>query len=105
MHRRTFLQSVTVGAAAVEVAAAFEPEPGPQEIDVSGFTLMCEFDTWKVFEDLRTRDGDIVFVSMRGVHRVLPKSAEACFADAEPAHLGLNMEQVGLSGPDLLADK
>src|SRR5262249_43285083 len=33
------------------------------------------------------------------------KSAEECFVVADPAHLGLTMEQVGASGPDLLADK
>src|SRR5262245_65425631 len=95
MKRRTFLQNLTVAAAATEVVEAFEPDPEPQpEVDVNGFTVVSEFETWKVYEDLRTRDGDIVFVSSRGPKRVLPKSAEACFAEADPGHLGLNMEQI-----------
>src|SRR5437763_2542316 len=36
---------------------------------------------------------------------IVPKSAEAAFADSEPPHLGLSMDEIGLSGPDLLADK
>jgi hypothetical protein len=36
---------------------------------------------------------------------VLRKSADAAFAEADPPHLGLSMEEIGLSGPDLLAEK
>jgi hypothetical protein len=100
------LQNFTAAAAAVEAIEALEPDPDPQpEVEVNGFTLISEFDAWKVYEDLRTRDGDIVFVSSRGQKHVLPKSVEACFAEADPAHLGLTMEQIGASGADLLADK
>ena len=76
--------------------------------DVTGHTLVSQFTLegteWKVYEDLRTRDGALTFVSPRGA-RVLTKSAEPAFAEADPPHLGLSMEEIGLSGPDLLADK
>ena len=116
MDRRKFIQAISVSAAFARWATAAHASgatlfdlasllPVP---DVTGHTLVSQFtldDTeWKVYEDLRTRDGDITFVSSRGA-RVLSKSAEAAFAEAEPPHLGLSMEEIGLSGPDLLADK
>lgn len=78
-------------------------------VDVEGHTLVCEFTQdgvgWKVYEDLRTREGAITFVSSTGASRVMPKSAEASFADGGPEHLGLSMDDVGLAGADLLAAK
>jgi len=69
---------------------------------------MSEFDaksvSWKVYEDLRTRDGAIVFASSAGTTLSLPKSAEASFAEGSP-YLGLALKDVGLSSPDLLADQ
>jgi hypothetical protein len=35
----------------------------------------------------------------------MTKSAEACFATTEPPYLGLKIEDIGMAGPDLLADK
>ena len=39
-------------------------------VSVEGYTLLLEFkagaDSWKVYEDLRTRDGSLVFVSSSG---------------------------------------
>jgi len=76
---------------------------------IEGHTLVAEFTrngtAWKVYEDLRTRDGNITFVSDRAGQRVLRKSAEAAFAETEPPHLGLSMDDIGVSGADLLADK
>jgi hypothetical protein len=76
--------------------------------DLAGHSLMCEFEVasakWKVYEDLRSRDGSITFVSPRGF-RVLPKSAEASFADAANSYLGLKLKDIGMSGPDLLAEQ
>jgi hypothetical protein len=127
MDRREFLRDLGVKTAALGYvataemagtaerakAAAFVPatelgvisEAAP---DVSGHTLVCEFKVeataWKVYEDLRTRDGAISFISSVGASRVLSKSAEATFAEADPPYLGLKLADIGMSGPDLLAD-
>jgi hypothetical protein len=108
MNRRRFLQNLAVTGAALETAAA-EPEPQPAEApNVDGHTVVGEFAldgvAWKVYEDLRTRDGVITFVSSRGT-RVLSKTADPVFAGPEPPYLGLNLQEIGASGPDLLADK
>ena len=61
--------------------------------------------SWKVYEDLRVRDGVLTFVSSTGGSRVLAKSAEVSFAEAAPPYLGLSMSDIGMAGADLLADK
>jgi hypothetical protein len=104
VNRRRFIQNLAVTAAAAEALEAFEPPP-QEPASTDGYTLIAELDGWKVHEDLRTRDGSIVFTGPRGVQRVITKSAEACFATAEPPYLGLKMEEIGMAGPDLLADK
>ena len=58
----------------------------------------------KVYEDLRSRDGALVFVSPKRSH-VLEKSAYATFAEAKPPYLGLDIKDIGMAGPDLLASK
>src|SRR5690242_17915163 len=107
MNRRRFLQNLAVTGAALETAAA-EPEPQSTEVPTTdGHTLLAEFTldgAWKVYEDLRTRDGAIIFVGPRG-SRVLTKTAEPVFATGETPYLGLNLQEIGASGPDLLADK
>jgi hypothetical protein len=115
MDRRRFLQRVAVttavGQAVWPVAAAEPPaEPAtPADIDVTGQTLLSEFKlnslTWKVYEDLSSRDGSITFVPEHGNPRVMGKRIEATFTQAEVAHLGLKMEDISASGPDLLANK
>ena len=60
---------------------------------------------WSVYEDLRTRDGVITFISSGGTARILAKNAEAVFAEEGPQYMGLELSQIGMSGPDLLADK
>lgn len=76
---------------------------------VDGHTLLASFDqdgeAWKVYEDLRSRDGVMTFVSAKGTAKVLRKSAEAVFPEDGPQYLGLALKDIGLSGPDLLADK
>jgi hypothetical protein len=71
--------------------------------------LLCAFsrgdESWKVYEDLRGRDGVITFVSSTGKARVLPKTAEATFAEEGPQYIGLDLKEIGMAGPDLLADK
>ena len=115
MDRREFLLQSTAGVAFFRQARTLDsrfPDPADEQPvtmppDVSGHTELAEFDFngahWKVYEDLRERDGRITFVSGRSL-RVLTKSAEAAFADSDPPHLGLNMDEIGLSGRDLLAD-
>jgi hypothetical protein len=115
MDRREFLQSLAATAASIEtlseVSNAAQPgEPaGGRVVDVDGHTLICEFKintvSWKVYEDLRTRDGALTYVSSAGGSRVFAKSAEASFAEAAPPYLGLSMSDIGMSGADLLADK
>src|SRR5215813_6988244 len=109
MNRRRFLQNLAVTGAALESAAA-EPEPpqSSEPANTEGHTLLSEFTldgvVWKVYEDLRTRDGVITFVSPRAT-RVLSKTAEPVFVAPDPPYLGLNLQEIGASGPDLLADK
>jgi hypothetical protein len=69
---------------------------------------MCDFNRnsehWKVYEDLRTRDGSIVFLSPDGQTRELSKSAEASMAQGTP-YLGFTLKEVALTPADLLADR
>src|SRR5881394_1338264 len=77
--------------------------------DIDGHTLISEFKIdatmWKVYEDLRTREGAITYVSSKDGVRVLRKSAEATFPGADPAYLGLNLKDIGTTGADLLAER
>ncbi|MFI5073108.1 MAG: Tat pathway signal protein, partial [Terriglobales bacterium] len=125
MDRRRFLQNAAVTTAALHYFPSFakSAETGNDVFDaaktslaglsegtpdIAGHMLACEFKIdstdWKIYEDLRTRDGVMTFISPKG-SRVLTKSAEAAFADAGTPYLGLNLKDVGMSGPDLLADR
>ena len=122
MDRRRFLQRT-----AVATAAAYLPGPRPvganghidlrafsstliaeTNVDVAGHTLISEFTMdstkWKVYEDLRTREGAITFISSAGA-RVLTKSAEASFAEETSPYLGLTLRDIGMSARDLLAER
>jgi hypothetical protein len=135
MDRRRFLQNLAATAAAANTlgpavadaqraaagaAARISRTRGP--VDVEGHTVVCKFTaaaapkagtsrvTWTVYEDLRVRDGAVTFVGSNGESRVLTKSAEAAFAEdsAEGGvapYLGLSLEDIGMSGRDLLAEK
>ena len=120
MDRRRFLATVAGAAAGLEIlrdgAVAERLLPGRSEntahktkqlVSIDGFNLRCEFkrgaELWKCYEDLRTRDGSIVFVSLSGESRELRKSAEASMVEGTP-YLGMNLKEVALSGADLLAD-
>jgi hypothetical protein len=129
MDRRRFLQNLAVATASLNTLAvsasaatreAGAEDPGADRAadfvptyvkrpDVDGHTLVCEFEhagkRWKAYEDLRTRDGAITLLAPDGTGRVLAKSAEASFATANPPYLGLSLSEIGLSGPDLLADR
>ena len=121
MDRRNFLQAMAAAAASLEVLggssvaadSAFTAlARGPERasggsVSTNGYTLVCEFKrrsvAWKVYEDLRTRDGSMVFVSSSGETRELTKSAEASMAEGTP-YLGLTLKEVSLAPADLLAD-
>ncbi len=124
MRRRRFLQNLAATTAGLPYLTSLDSshevslppltsapvvEQRGSEADVEGHTLLCEFQlrgkTWKAYEDLRTRDGAITFLSAQHTKRVLPKSAEAVFAEASPPYLGLNHDEIGLAGADLLADR
>ena len=123
MDRRDFLQGIAATAAGLEilcgkVGAALDLETpatkgqarkvaaGPA-VSIEGHTLVAEFTataSWKVYEDLRTRDGSLVFLASTGESRVLAKSAEAAMPEGTP-YLGLALKDIGTSSPDLLADR
>ncbi|HEX6802962.1 MAG TPA: Tat pathway signal protein [Terriglobales bacterium] len=122
MRRRSFLKTAAAAAAAAyvpttrgQLSEAADPvqtastnlKPATT-VDVSGHTLLCEFPldsaSWKVYEDLRSRDGAITFLSSAGA-RVLAKSAEASFAEEATPYLGLALKDIGTSPRDLLADR
>lgn len=121
MDRRSFLQNMAAGAVALNSLPALALEASESgagrdlgavpasEASMAGHTLLCAFkrdgEEWKVYEDLRALDGAITFVSSAGVARVLPKSAEAVFADDGPQYLGLELKDIGMAARDLLADK
>ncbi|MBZ5679847.1 MAG: Tat pathway signal protein [Acidobacteriia bacterium] len=125
MHRRDFLQGIAATTAAgleilshgTPVSAQGKATGGRKavhkagarpEVSVEGHTLMAEFAaegaSWKVYEDLRTRDGVLVFVSSAGHTMELTRSAEASMAEGQP-YLGLSLKDVGTSSADLLADQ
>jgi hypothetical protein len=107
MDRRSFLKNVALTTAGADLLSAADPLDPASETD--GHTLVAEFKlndvSWRVYEDLRTREGVITFVPTHGASRSLSKSAEAAFAGANPPYLGLSMAEIGTAGPDLLADR
>ena len=131
MDRRRFLRDLAIATAGIKYLAgsdaclaaapaegALAPVPPGSaassllplaSVDLDGHTLVCEFKsgggTWKAYEDLRTRDGVLTFVSSAGTARVLAKDVEATFAEANPPYLGLALKDIGMSPRDLLADK
>ena len=123
MDRRKFLQNLAVTTAALQDlvngadAAGFAAAPvfdlsqasHGGDVDLAGYTQVSEFKlgpaSWKVYEDLRTRDGSLVLRSSQGKTKVLGKSAEAAFDEATTPYLGLKLDDIGTNPRDLLADK
>jgi hypothetical protein len=123
MNRRRFLQNLAATTAVFQdvvnnangaefsrrssVLDASTPQ-GPVGVDIGGYTQVSKFRVaateWKVYEDLRTRDGSLVFLSSRGATKVLRKSAEAAFDEATTAYLGLKLDEIGTTARDLLAE-
>jgi len=122
MRRRDFLQGVAITAAGFDFrrnlgkaapttssqAGLSRKSHATAEISTTGFTQVAEFktasDSWRVYEDLRRRDGSLVFVSSAGEGRELAKSAEASMPEDDP-YLGLSLKDIGTSSPDLLANR
>ena len=122
MDRRHFLKVAAAGATALnELAASSEVHPpagsaiaapgiiSGNKADLAGHTFLCGFsreeENWKVYEDLRVRDGVITFISSTGAARVLPKTAESVFAEQGAQYLGLDLKEIGMAGTDLLANR
>ncbi|HET6219837.1 MAG TPA: Tat pathway signal protein, partial [Acidobacteriaceae bacterium] len=121
MDRRHFLHSIVASTVALNslpslsigaqdsVPLPLQGEVKASDAAVEGHTFLYSFTSngksWKVYEDLRTRDGAITFISSAGTARVLPKTAEAIFAEDGPPYLGLNLKDISLSPRDLLADR
>jgi hypothetical protein len=107
MDRRAFFQNLAF-TAAVQTLPAAEAAAQVATPEISGHTLLCEFPqngvAWKVYEDLGRRDGPITFVPSRGQARVMTKRLEACFSRQGEFYLGLSLQEVGASLPDLLAE-
>lgn len=127
MDRRRFLQNLSVASLGIrylskqaeavvgEKTGAYSAQDSAADGEikeapsVEGHTVLARFAlgnaTWKAYEDLRTRDGVITFISSQGGAIVLRKTAEATFPEADPPYLGLSLDEIGLAGEDLLADK
>jgi hypothetical protein len=106
VYRTTFLSNSSQSGA--ESSASFS---GTQ-IPIDGYSKHAEIQVegvrWSVYEDLRSRDGHIIFASVDGHQRVFPKTAEASFwqeSSKYPRNLGLKMSDVGMNLRDLLADR
>jgi hypothetical protein len=110
MDQRHFLRTLAVAVACIIAFSSSGLAARPQAAgSMEGHDLVCEFKLdgvlWKVYEDLRTREGAMTFISATGGRRILTKSAEASFPEAAVPYLGLSMKEIGMSSADLLADK
>ncbi len=121
MDRRKFLQGMAMSVAGLELldgqAISGRPSQQPHSavksatdppVLLDGYNVVSQFsaegENWKVYEDLRTREGDLVFVASSGATLRLGKSAEASMPEGTP-YLGLELKDIGLSSADLLADR
>jgi hypothetical protein len=120
--RRNFLQGIAATAAgwdslsrrlgATESTTFFATRTFAQKeaaaVSLDGYVQVASFkteaDSWIVWEDLRSREGSLVFVSSSGARHMLAKSAEASMPEGVP-YLGLALKDIGVSSPDLLADR
>ena len=125
MRRRRFLQGLTASAGSVlgnpsaDVSGVLclstinsdsgteQASLGPAVLD--GYSFVAEFErdgeAWKVYEDLRTREGPLVLVSARNQRKVLTKTAESTSAEGVTPYLGLTLEEIAGALPDLLAQR
>src|SRR5215469_15431727 len=118
MDRRHFLQGIAAAAGTeilaspLNASAKVQAREGGKRttrtaVSVEGYTQVAEFrageTAWKVHEDLRVRDGSIIFLSSQGESRLLSRNSEAAMAEGAP-YLGLALKDIGLTSRDLLAD-
>src|SRR5881275_2040193 len=80
------VKAAEIPSETADLPAAFDPRSTSVAApDIDGHTLISEFKIdatmWKVYEDLRTREGVITFVSSKDGVRILRKSAEASFPE------------------------
>ncbi|MET4674838.1 hypothetical protein ACVKN3_000359 [Luteibacter sp. PvP120] len=85
--------------------AARVPLPG---VSLDGFAPVATFRdgdrTWRVLENLRHTDGDLVLTD--GTHAVvIGKRTEATWDESDKPYLGLALAEIAVAGPDLLADR
>jgi hypothetical protein len=81
-------------------------------LPLDGYTKITEIqdgpETWTAHEDLKKRDGNLIFASKSGQQRVFPKTAELyapTAADSKyPLYNGRKIAEVGMALADLLAD-
>jgi len=125
MHRRRFLQGLTASAGRVvghsssnasAILGQSTINDGNNQKEVragaeapEGYTFLAEFkhgeDSWKVYEDLQSREGPLIFVSSRNQRRVLAKTAEPTSAEGVTPYLGLTLEEIAGTLPDVLAQR
>jgi hypothetical protein len=126
MDRRKFLRDLAATAAAGYLPSTDGPTEFPSEAphfptpiqertisphapDIEGHVFLSEFrmnaKSWKAYEDLRTREGSITFISGNDSFHVLRKSAEPSFEDVNPPYLGLDLRDIGTTAADILAER
>lgn len=114
VNRRLFLQIAGVGtASAVALPAAAQgqsaaPRQFASDSATTGFVRVARFDDggtgWTVWEDRRSPEGAIRFVSATGEAITLTKRLEAAYADDGPAYLGMDLATIAMADADLLAE-
>jgi hypothetical protein len=82
------------------------------KVPVDGYTKQAEITAegakWTIYEDMKSRDGNIIFQSASGDQRVFPKYTEPSFwvpSSKYPKFLGKNMRDIGMELQDILADE
>jgi hypothetical protein len=82
------------------------------KIPIEGYTKQVEITAegtkWTVYEDMKSRDGNIVFQAASGDQRIFPKYTEPSFwvpNSKYPKFLGKNMRDIGMELRDILADE
>lgn len=119
MNRRRFLEGLAISASGLGAAQTATTQStqttvcpadfkGDQTINTEEYAFLTEFSLgprrWKVYEDLRTLDGPLCFVSCDGQKRIFPKTAEPLWQSTAP-YLGLTLKDIAGNAPDLLAQR
>jgi hypothetical protein len=82
------------------------------KIPIDGYTkqakITAEGAEWSVYEDMKSRDGNIIFQTASGDQRVFHKYTEPSFwvpNSKYPKFLGKSMRDIGMALRDILADE